>query len=155
MQMEFINVLLGIISFILTTMIGLYINAIYQKRKDYKNFLERLKNIVGLGGKIMYTFDGETQPFQVDKIDKQGVVLVNKKITIFIPTSKLINEDIIVPTVDYDELTKDGIEQNAAKKQELDEFSNKRIAEIYAHSYKDMFKTHILPELVKLFNSTK
>lgn len=152
MDANMIEVLLGIISFLATTIIGLYINNTYQQHKQYSDFLNRLGSIVGLGGRIIYKDNDIYQLFQVEKIDRQGMVLKGYNKTIFIPISKLMGEEIIVPDINYESVSRDNEEAISAEEQELDEFRHKRIAEIYAHSIKDIMKNHVIPEIKQVLS---
>jgi hypothetical protein len=154
MEFELIHIFLSIISFLLTTVVGLYITHKYNERKEYKNFLKRLNNIVGLGGKIIYKNNETYEIFQIKEISKQGVTLIGFNITVYVPIDKLMEEEIIVPEQDYEEIMKNLNEENTMKDQELEEFRQKRIAEIYAYSNRDMIKNYLFPELEKMLSES-
>ena len=150
MEAHIMEILLGFLSFLATTVIGLYINSVYKQNKEYRDFLERLNSIVGLGGRVIYKDDNVYRLFQVEKIDRQGMVLKANFKTIFVPISKLMKDEIIVPDINYENVMKELSEEDNAKEQEMDEFKHKRTSEIYAHTMKDIIKVHILPEIEKI-----
>jgi hypothetical protein len=145
----FINTILSIIAVMLTTIVGLHFKDNFKKRKEYKSFLERLKNIVGLGGKIIIKHDKKYQLCHVEKIDENGVILTHKHKKFYFPINKLMKEVIIVPDTDYERYIEEQKEQDREEQKERDEQKQKKFAEIYAHTFKEVFKTYILPELKK------
>lgn len=154
MELQLIDIFLGVISFLLSTVVGLYLNHKYNERLEYKDFLQRLNKIVGLGGKIMYKIDNTEGLFQITEINQQGVTLTGFNVTIYVPIDKLMEQEIIVPDQDYDEIIKNLEEENSLKNQELEEFRQKRIAEIYAYSNRDMIKNYLFPELEKMLTES-
>ena len=150
MEVNLIEVLLGFISFLATTIVGLYLKSIYKNSKEYKSFLVRLNSIVGLGGRILYNDGIDFNLYQVEKIDKQGMVLKGHSKTIFVPISKLMGNDIIVPDINYENIIKEEQDVKNATEQEIDDFRHKRVAEIYSHTFKEMIKSHIIPEFEKI-----
>ena len=150
MEINLIELLLGFISFLATTIVGLYLKSLYKNSKEYNSFLVRLNSIVGLGGRILYNDGIDYNIYQVEKIDKQGMVLKGHNKTIFVPISKLMGNDIIVPDINYESLTQEEEDEKYATKQEIEDFRQKRVAEIYSHTFKEMIKSYVIPEIEKL-----
>lgn len=150
MEAYFMNTILSLITIILTTILTLYINDNYKKKKEYKDFLDRLKNIVGLGGKIIFKFNHTYQLCQVEKIDDNGMILVHDHKKIYIPIVKMMKESIIVPEINYETYITEKMEDEAEKIKEKEEMRHKKLSEIYAHTTKEVFKVYILPEIKKI-----
>lgn len=155
MDSQTIEILLGILSFLASTIVGLYLNSKYRERKEYSDFLKRLSSIVGLGGRIIYMDDTVYRLYQVEKIDRQGMVLKGYNKTIFIPISKLMSEDIIVPDINFEHTQKENDEEADAQEQELEEFRHKKISEIYAHTIKDIANKYIIPEIERIIEENR
>lgn len=145
-----IKILLMIISFILTSTIGLYINYIFHKKKKEKEFFKKINNIVGLGGKVLYSVNMKLNVFEVQEINRNGMIVKNTNKSIFIPIKKLMDSEIIIPESNYEETYKQKFEEEQVRQNELEEFKQKRIAEITANVNKQMITNHLLPEIKNL-----
>ena len=109
------ELIIGIIILIGTTAITFYLKDYLQSQQEYKQLRKKLERIAGKNAKIL--FDTGTgigkglQEFKIEDIDKLGITLKNDLQTIFVPSKKLLQTEMILPGDRYEQKKKEMIKK--------------------------------------------
>lgn len=100
----FISISLTIITGAISVAVAFYIKEYLQKRSEFKKFRIKIEKIAGKNAVILYSGTGiGQQVFKIADIDEHGVVLKDELQTIYVPVSKLITSDVVLPVDNYEE----------------------------------------------------
>ena len=107
MSFDVETLVISIIAFVVSAGLTFYLKDYIQRRSDYEKLKKKLEQIAGKGATVIYSpgtgVGMGPQPFKIVDFDRQGVTLQNEVQTIFVPSSKLIQSEIIIPSERYEE----------------------------------------------------
>lgn len=103
MNISFIQILITIVVGAISVALTFYIKEYLQKNKEYKSFKEKIDKVAGKNSTVLYAPDGinSYDLFKVINISKSGLTLKNELQTIYVPASKLLKSDMILPCDNY------------------------------------------------------
>jgi hypothetical protein len=119
MNANYQEILITIIAGAIGVAIAFYIKEFLQRKHQYRRLRNKLEKIAGKNARIIYEGD---EIFKIAEIDENGVTLTSELKTLFIPTAKLLQTEIVLPSDEYDEI----IER---RKKEKEEEKNKIMVE--------------------------
>jgi hypothetical protein len=103
MTLDWLSTIISIAVGGISVAIAFYIKEFLQKRSDFNKFRKKIERIAGKNATILYSGTGiGQQMFKIIDIDEHGLVLKDELQTIYVPVSKLINSDVILPVDNYD-----------------------------------------------------
>jgi len=107
MSFDVSTLIISIIVFVVSAGLTFYLKDYIQRRSDYGKLKKKLEQIAGKGAMVIYSpgtgVGMGSQPFKIVDFDREGVTLRNEVQTIFVPASKLIQSEMIIPSDNYEE----------------------------------------------------
>ncbi len=103
-----------------TAAVTFYLKDYLQKRADYRSLRQKLEQIAGKEARVLYSLGPGAnvgigpQLFKIHEIDKHGVVLKNELQTVFVPTAKLVQSEMVLPSDDWKERKKEKMREDIA-----------------------------------------
>jgi len=101
------TLIISIVAFVVSAGLTFYLKDYIQRRSDYGKLKKKLEQIAGKGATVIYSpgtgLGMGPQPFKIVDFDREGVTLKNEVQTIFVPASKLIQLEMIIPSENYEE----------------------------------------------------
>lgn len=102
-----ISVLASVVASVTVTGLTFYLKEYLQGRSDYGKVKQKLAEIAGKGAKVVYSVGSGlgmgAQVYRIEDFDREGVTLRNEVQTVFVPASKLVQSDWIIPSEKYEE----------------------------------------------------
>ena len=100
------TLIISIVVFVVSAGLTFYLKDYIQRRSDYGKLKKKLEQIAGKGAMVIYSpgtgVGMGPQLFKLVDFDREGVTLRNEVQSIFVPTSKLIQSEIVIPSEDYE-----------------------------------------------------
>lgn len=120
MNIDLSTITLTIITSILTVFIAFYLRQHLQEHLDFKKLKVKLESIAGKNAKIVYAGAGGTGGtlYKIIEVSKAGLTIKNTAHEVFIPITKVLNMDFILPAENYEELKEE------SDKKEIEKFSS-------------------------------
>lgn len=104
--LEITPIIITIFTGAMSVALAFYIKEYLQKRSNFSNLRKKLDQIAGKNAFVIYNpghgIGMGPQLYKIIAIDQHGVTLKNEIHTIYVPASKLIDSDIVLPSDDYD-----------------------------------------------------
>lgn len=101
------TLIISIVAFVVSAGLTFYLKDYIQRRSNYGKVKKKLEQIAGKGAMVIYSpgtgVGMGPQPFKIAEFDREGVTLRNEIQSIFVPASKLIQSEWIVPSEKYEE----------------------------------------------------
>jgi predicted transcriptional regulator YheO len=87
---------------------------------DFKKLKAKLESIAGKNAKIVYSGAGNTGGilYKIIEVNKSGLTIMNTAHEVFIPITKVLNMDFILPAENYEEL------KDESEKKDIERFSS-------------------------------
>ena len=107
MSFDVPTLIISILAFVVSAGLTFYLKDYFQKRSDYGKLKKKLEQIAGKGAMVIYSpgtgMGMGPQPFKIVDFDREGVTIRNEVQTVFLPASKLIQSEMIIPGDNYEE----------------------------------------------------
>lgn len=118
MEISFVQILVTIVVGAISVALTFYIKEYLQKRREYKVFKDKINSIAGKNSTVLYCPEGgkSADLFKIIDIGSRGITFQNELQTIYVPVSKIIKSEMILPCDNYNkariEKLKREIEEN-------------------------------------------
>jgi len=111
------GLLVAVLSVVVGTPITFYLKDYLVARRNYRNFKDKLEKIAGVNAEVLYPVAGGmpgslTRTFKIIDINRQGLVLQDKLSTIFVPSKKVLQTEMILPAENYETLRRAQMERD-------------------------------------------
>lgn len=107
MSIDLSTLVVSIVVFVVSAGLTFYLKDYIQRRSDYGKLKKKLEQIAGKGAMVVYSpgagLGMGPQLFKIVDFGREGVTLQNEVQSIFVPASKLIQSEMIVPSDRYEE----------------------------------------------------
>lgn len=107
MPNDVLSLVLSIIGASISVATAFYIKDFLERRAEYRKLRRKLEGIAGKNAEVIYIHpsqSGIVGPllYKIKEINESGVTLENELHSIFVPTSKLLQSEMILPSDHYD-----------------------------------------------------
>lgn len=120
MTIDLSNISVAVITSIITVLAAFYLRNHLQEQLDYRKLKNKLESIAGKNAKIVYTGAGSTGGilYKIVEVSKYGLTIKNIAHEVFIPITKVLKMDFILPAENYEEL------KDESEKKDIEKFSS-------------------------------
>ena len=129
--------------------IAFYIKDYLERRGAYKRLKARLEKAAGKNAMVIYENPQSTvgvpkaMLYKIESFDEEGVTLKNKFHTVFIPIDAVLNQDIIIPCDNYEDVI------HTHEQEEVGRFLNTFMPQVF-HAVTDTLKKEFISEGTEL-----
>lgn len=110
------NILITITVSILTVIFTYFISNFLRERSEYAKLRQKLETIAGKNSKIVYEGSSVGEKlYKISDFGKHGITIKNSMQQIFIPASKVLQMEFVLPVEDYND-RKDAYEKEQLEK---------------------------------------
>ena len=106
MSVDVPTVVISILASVVLSMLTFYLKDYLQRRSDYGKLKKKLEQIAGKGAMVVYSVGSGmgmgSQLYKIEDFDREGVTLKNDVQRIFVPASKIVQSEWIIPGEDYE-----------------------------------------------------
>jgi hypothetical protein len=106
MSVDVSTVVISILASVILSMLTFYLKDYLQRRSDYQKLKKKLEQVAGKGAMVVYSIGSGigmgAQLYKIEGFDREGVTLRNEAQTIFVPASKIVQSEWIIPGTDYE-----------------------------------------------------
>lgn len=107
MSVDVPTVVISILASVILSMLTFYLKDHLQRRSDYGKLKKKLEQKAGKGAMVVYSVGSGlgmgSQLYKIEDFDREGVTLRNDVQSIFVPASKLVESEMIIPGENYKE----------------------------------------------------
>jgi hypothetical protein len=125
------DVTLTVVAGVLTAVVGgwlvFYLNGRLQRRSDYRQLKEMVDNVAGRGATVIVA----GRKYQIESFDRRGLVLNSAKQRVFIPVQRVSQNEIWVPSPEYERVVQ-------TEEQEAHEKAMERMRSIFDEMIDEM-----------------
>lgn len=107
MQLTWYSFVGFLVSTVVTVAISFYLKDYFQTRAEYSKMRKKLNAIAGKHATVLFAEPGggfeKLQLYRIENIDGHGITLKNELHTVFVPSRRLLQADMILPCDNYEE----------------------------------------------------
>ena len=120
MNIEISTIIVAVITSVITVFLAFYLRNHLQEKFDYRKLKAKLESIAGKNAKIVYSGAGNTGGilYKIIEVNKSGLTIKNKAHEVFIPITKVLKMDFILPAENYEKL------KDESEAKEIEKFSS-------------------------------
>ncbi|WP_045857973.1 hypothetical protein [Teredinibacter purpureus] len=109
MAIEFSEIVVPVISSVVTVIFVFYIKGFLSDRSAYSKLRKKLENVAGKNATIVYAGAGDIGGtlYKIIEIGKEGITIENPVHKIFLPVSQVLRLPMVLPVDDYKTIKED------------------------------------------------
>src|SRR5688572_3371258 len=99
MNINYQEIIVSIIVGVVSVTLAFYIKDFLIQKNEFRRLRQKLEKVAGKNARVIYN----DEIYKVTYVDESGIILNGELNTVFIPTSKLLQTETILPSDRFDE----------------------------------------------------
>lgn len=114
-KVQLVQIALSILVAIVGTAVAFYVKDYQERKALFRKLKSKLEKIAGRNAKVIY----KDEVYRLVEFDEGGVMLQNDMKSVFLPTGMLLQNEMVLPTDDYERKKKEKEKEQEAKELEM------------------------------------